>query len=200
MSPFYTSKMCNKKPLDNTACKVIAGLVFIALQLPIIPAQAQPIIQSLPDGNYYFCSLPPTSERLSEEELSVKLAQFDAICFQFRKQVNTVVGELYTHGAYGEDIICIEGIVNQNSVSGRAVAHFSYGVEYARENPKESIEWIKDYWSQKRVLSITDASYFDESDIPYAIIYQSAILNLKGFYPYNIGTELPPQSCLDKTK
>lgn len=199
MSLFYTSKLCNKKPHDNTAYKVIAGLAFIALQLPIIPAQAQPIIQTLSDGNYHLCSLPPTSERLSEEELSVKLEQFDAICFHFRKQVNTIVGELYTPGNYGEDIICIEGIINQNSVNGRAVAHFSYGVEYAQANPKESIESIKQYWSQKRVLSITDASYFDESDIPYAI-YQSALLNLNGFYRYNIGAELPPQSCLDKTK
>ena len=190
--------MCNKKPLDNTACQIIAGLACIALQLPIISAQAQPIIQSLPDGNYRFCSLPPTSERLTEEELHVKLAQSGAVCFHFRKQGNTMVGRLYTLEAYGEDSICLEGIVNQNSFSGRAVAYFFYEVDPTPANPIESIASIKDYWSQKRVLSITDASYFDESDIPYAI-YQSALLNLNGFYRYNVSTDLPPHSCLDKT-
>ncbi|MFB2974007.1 hypothetical protein ACE1CD_34010 [Aerosakkonema sp. BLCC-F183] len=103
----------------KTGQKIIATSVISAVlagsALPALSARgtgdaatAHYTIETLPNGNYSFCSQNTSSDGLQTSP-----------CFWFRKDGDRVVG--YYFYPYTESSICIEGKVNHNTVTGEAM-------------------------------------------------------------------------------
>lgn len=144
------------------------------------PTGSQLIIASLPDGNYRFCSDRSPSD----------VSRVSGVCFRFRKQDSDVVGEYYY--PYRGDSLCINGQVNGNTVTGQGVEPLSQNPELPLDLPKGD---ARADWSQEGWLEVGRAQLILRNEDPERIQYRSLIADLNGFYQYNAGTVLPPQSC-----
>jgi hypothetical protein len=83
-------------------------------------ALAQTSIQDLPNGNHRFCSNPPPSSVVSDEEFAAA-----GYCFVFRKTGNRVIGHFFDMSTYGEEGVCATGTLSGNTVTGEALQSFT---------------------------------------------------------------------------
>lgn len=150
---------------------------------------AQTSIQSLPNGNYRFCSNPPRSNVVSDREFLAA-----GHCFLFRKTGNRVVGNFFDMSTYGERGVCARGTVDGNSVTGEAVEVFpSEDLPMPAEPTFQGTKLMN--WDNKDYLRVARASYSENEGYVSSIYYRTAILKLGGFYRYNAGNQSPPTSC-----
>ena len=154
---------------DALAASIIAG-----------PTNRQFTVASLPDGNYRFCSDRPPEG----------INRVSGVCFRFRKQANTVIGDYYY--PYEGSSLCLNGRVNGNTVSGQAVERFPRGDNSPPEIPSDRS--LTD-WRQEGFLKVGQGVYVDDLNRPDAARYRSALLNLDAFYQYNAGVVSPPADC-----
>ncbi|MCL1471592.1 hypothetical protein [Argonema antarcticum] len=163
-------------------------LGFTIVQPNLQSIQSQPTISNLTDGNYRFCSEPPSLDRNFEEV---------GWCFIFRKTANRVVGEYFA--AQKEQTICITGVLNNNTVSGTGLENW-----YGWDKPV-SLEGIpeREWWDSPEIgggrlkasrLSIVSRSD-DANSYSAWIQYNSVLLNLNKFHRYTAGNRLPPVKC-----
>lgn len=145
-------------------------------------------ISSLPDGNYRFCSEPPTLDPNFQEA---------GWCFIFRKTGNRVIGNYFA--AQKEQTICITGVANNNTVTGIGL-EFWYGWDrpVSLEGIPETEWWdspeIGGGRLKARRLSIISRSN-DGNSYSAWIRYDSVQVNLNGFHRYSAGNKLPPGKC-----
>ena len=171
------------------------GTIFTAISLSlssVAPALAQTSIQSLPNGNYRFCSNPPPSSIVSDLEVLAA-----GHCFVFRKTGNRVVGDFVDMSAYGEINVCAVGTVSGNTIKGEALENL---LPEDRPLPVErKFQGITPRnWDNNGYLKVARASatYVQSEDyVLTSIRYRTALLNLDGFHRYNAGTRTPPTSC-----
>ena len=153
------------------------------------PAPDRNWISSLPDGNYRYWSKAP-AERIDEEELMFA----EGVLFRFSKRGNNVTG---IFSEIGGDAICVQGQVNQYTVSGIAVRIFpeatvlSAGEDFVSFLPGGRLKVRRgQQLPSNRFLPL------DGRRIPINIIrYNSALLDLSGLNQINAGTVLPPERC-----
>jgi hypothetical protein len=171
--------------------KVGTILSAIALSLSsVAPALAQTSIQSLPNGNYRFCSNLPPSSVVSDEEIIAA-----GHCFLFQKSGNRVVGYFSDMSTYGEVRVCATGVVSGNTVTGEAVDYIP-GEEIPVDSRFQGTRPVN--WDDSGYLKLARASAkYDSSEgyITTSIRYRTALLNLDSFHRYNAGTQSPPTSC-----
>ena len=169
------------------------GTIFTAIALSLSsvpPALALPSIQSLPNGNYRFCSNPPPSSVVSDEEILAA-----GHCFVFRKAGNRVVGYFSDMSTYGESRVCALGTVAGNTVTGEALEDFP--VDEIQLEPRFQGTTPQN-WDNNGYLKVGRATAkYDSSEgnVSTSIRYRTAVLDLDGFHRYNAGTQSPPTIC-----
>ena len=175
------------------ATPIIAASLISLVVLINPPARAEYINQSLRDGNYRFCSHPPQSKIVSDQDLL-----HAGYCFVFRKSGSQVVG--FFGVVPGDSLICVDGILDKNTVKGKALQPLLPG------NPPQELlnsvnrgsSWKN--WDGSGALkvargSVTNTYNPNQKYYQTVIQYSQAQLNLEDFYRYNAGDILPPKSC-----
>ena|SRR4028118_571249 len=169
------------------------GTILSAITLSlssIAPALAQTSIQSLPNGNYRFCSNPPPFSVVSDEGILAA-----SHCFLFQKSGNQVVGYFSDMSTYGEVRACITGTVNGNTVKGDALEYI-FDAEIPVAPRFKGARPVN--WDDNGYLKVANANATYNSDqvvVSTSIFYSTAVLNLNEFYRYNAGTQSPLTSC-----
>ena len=140
-------------------------------------APDQPMIGSLPDGNYRYWSGSTDNAVVSSQELLEK----GGVTFRFSKRGNNVAG---IFGYVDGEAICVQGQVNEDTVTGisvqnlRSASVISNGETFANFGPGGR-------------LQVRRGRQIDSTTVRYA----STLLNLEGLNQINAGTILPPQQC-----
>lgn len=152
-------------------------------------ALAQTSIQSLPNGNYRFCSNPPPDAVVDDIEILAA-----GHCFLFRKSGSQVVGYFWDMSTFGEIGVCAVGTVNGNVLTGEAYQYF-FDLEITPE-PKHQGTTPQN-WDDYGYLKVAGATanYTHGVVTETTIQYPTAILNLSDLYRYNAGSQAPPTSC-----
>lgn len=78
-------------------------------------SQEKTNIENLPDGNYRYCSEPPSDYNAAERGDDPDSYRW---CFDFSKLENKVVGEYIYWAPWDTPMICLEGIAKKNQVHG----------------------------------------------------------------------------------
>ncbi|MEW5856111.1 MAG: hypothetical protein AB1861_01795, partial [Cyanobacteriota bacterium] len=150
-------------------------------------------IQSLSNGNYTFCSKPPSG---TGNQQGVDLGH----CYVFSKKGNRLVGDLYDTKTLGEVTACVSGAVNNKTVSGEAIEIVG---DIGRQNtpPNSSGNKLVN-WDNQGYLKVARATVIGRLNSPgrnnvRKIRYRSALLNLNGFYRHN-QLKQAPTSCLNR--
>ncbi len=172
-----------------TPLKIIAIASSASTPTPT-PVQS---IQSLSNGNYTFCSKPPSG---TGNQQGVDLGH----CYVFSKKGNRLVGNLYDTKTLGEVTACVSGAVNKKTVSGEAIEIVG---DIGRQNPPANSSGTRLVnWDNQGYLKVARATVMGRLNSPGSnnvrrIRYRSALLNLNGFYRHNQLTKAPT-SCLSR--
>lgn len=152
-------------------------------------ALAQTSIQSLPNGNYRFCTNPPPKAIV--DDIDVRSGSH---CFLFRKLGDRVTGYLWDMSTSGEVRACTVGTVNGNVITGEAYEYF-FDTEITPEPKYQGT--TPQNWDDYGYLKVAGATarYTHGVVTETTIKYSTAILNISDFYRYNAGTQSPPTSC-----
>lgn len=155
------------------------------------------VIKNLVDGNYKLCTEPPTSKTSSGED-------WYGWCFIFRKTGNHVVG-IYTYWAPSDYArICISGRANGNTVSGSGYEILEGGSEPI--TPESTAIHLSrggvwdDWFEDGNNLRVGPNRLYSTGKYPrsyyYAwTIYDSAQLDLNGFYQRDLEKLILPEKC-----
>lgn len=153
-------------------------------------------IADLADGNYQFCTKPPSYQASSG--LDVK-----GWCFIFRKAGERAIG-IYTFWAPSDYAqICINGTAKGNTVSGSGYEIVEGGSEPITDVDitKLSRGGIWDNWNgEGNNLRVDIPHLYSTNKYPsggyYAWIrYESVQLDLSKFYQRDVGKLIPPKKC-----
>ena len=148
--------------------------------------KAQPKISSLSDGNYRFCDYPNN-----------QLKPSSGLCFIFHKTSENLVGLLYAQ-TYEDYNICIQGKVNNNTVSGIALEKEFFIKDKPTLDPKFRTSQLN-YLGLKKYLQVGNGiiytSFLERSGYSKKVKYSRALLNLNQFYHHNADTIDPPKNC-----
>lgn len=162
------------------AAIILAGFAFLAT-FARKPARAESI-ERLADGNYLFCSQPPTNRDGNQ--------WMRGMCFLFRKQSDRIAGNFFI--PYSEEGICIGGSLDNSTVSGEAMGYSgsdSPDTILASDSQGPSpVNWdVKGYLqvAEGSVSDITDSVLYEYSGWVH---YRRAVLNINGFHRYNEDT------------
>ncbi|MBW4576604.1 MAG: hypothetical protein KME08_15120 [Aphanothece sp. CMT-3BRIN-NPC111] len=164
---------------------VLVGSAGSALsaQVKPEPTNRQYTIESLPDGNYKFCSQTSSTKEMLTNP-----------CFWFGKQGDRVVGQYFY--PYTEASICIKGQVNKDTVTGQALENLWGLSEPPQPKSLKQKGNEKDSYLKVGLDKISKVSRSDVAgDYSAQAHYSSAILHLADFYPNNASNALPPQNC-----
>ena len=147
-----------------------------------ITAQIQPMVATLADGNYQFCSQPDTHNWQDGA----------GVCFVFQKFDRQVDG--YYGYPHSDNFICVKGQVEGDRITGEALEISWAGYEWT-DIPQSAFKWDLEgrlTLSQGNVVrTINDV----EGRINW-ILFRKASLNLGGFYQYSsLRMTPPPQLC-----
>jgi hypothetical protein len=155
-------------------------------------ALAQTSIQSLPDGNYRFCSNPPPANQVSDENLVNA-----GYCFVFSKRGNRVVGDYYDPKTLGEESVCVGGTIRNNTLSGQG-REFIGNIGRQSTPPNSNGNRLVN-WDNKGYLKVARATLVGPpGGIGTYARYRSALLNLNGFHRYNPTKGQPPRDCFNR--
>jgi len=158
----------------------------VGRQLAVTPnkitAQIQPMVATLADGNYQFCSQPDPHDWQDGA----------GVCFVFQKSDRQVEG--YYGYPHSDNFICIKGQVEDNRIIGKAL-EISWAGHKWTDIPQSAFTWDSSgrlTLSQGNIVrSINDV----EGRIDW-IAFRQAALNLNGFYQYSHPRMTPlPQLC-----
>lgn len=172
--------------MRKTTQTALAGLVLLMASFST-PASAKSSIQSLPDGNYRFCSNRPPSTQVSDLKAGY--------CFVFRKAGTRIVGNYFDSSTSGEDNVCVTGRFSNNSVTGEGL-QFSQGLPngMSKFSGSRLTNWDNSGYlkvAQGKLLRTNEQTGYSE------IHYRSAVLNLSKFSRHNAGTYAPPINCFN---
>lgn len=145
------------------------------------PNPTSPAIASLTDGNYRYATAQLPSSVVTDDEL----AEAGGFYFLFRKKGNKVIGNYAEIDS--ENVICIDGEINGNTVSGQAVEYSE--PPYKRATVINAGENFAT-WDKAAALKVRRGK-----DLGNKVQYSSALLDLSRFKRYNAGPQLPPTSC-----
>lgn len=146
--------------------------------------RAESKVQSLSDGNHLICDRQPANDFTTP-----------ALCFSFSKTGNRIVGYYYIQNMKYTDF-CIDGEVNNNTVSGQAF--------YSHRFPEEVVSIASGYQnSQLQDVTAFVAGESDRLKVARAraileqntIHFRSALLNLNGLSNYKPGKQSKLSSC-----
>lgn len=168
---------------------ILNAVLLLAVPFSIVGnAKPTDAIANLTDGNYRYCTEPPSLDRNFEE---------GGWCFIFRKSGNRVVGNYFA--AQKEQAICISGVLNNNTVSGTGLElWYGWDKPVSLEGIPESQWWDSPEIGGGRLRSnrLSIISRSDDANSYSAWIrYGSVQLNLNGFHRYSAGTRLAPFKC-----
>jgi hypothetical protein len=156
--------------------------VLVCKSISPVPTPAtpppRPPISELPDGNYRFWSGIPTAAQISDEEL---LKQ-GGVLFLFRKTGDRILGALSQIDA--EAGVCIEGVVNGNTVSGFATSFTPRKDVYTGDE-------FKTWGAPDGSLQVRRGKAIGGDRVKYT----SALLNLATYSRINVGRGQPPKEC-----
>lgn len=143
------------------------------------PRENSKPVEDLRDGNYRYCTSELPEAVVTDEELK----EVGGYCFLFRKEGNKVLGNLFE--LESDNIICLDGRVNGNAVSGVAAQDMA-------GNPAKVVSDTEDFapWDWEQNLKVRRGKVMGNK-----IKYYSALLDLNDFQRYNAGKELPPKTC-----
>ncbi|MBD1890889.1 hypothetical protein [Coleofasciculus sp. FACHB-SPT9] len=170
-------------------------ITAIASSTPTSTPTPTPVqsIQSLSNGNYTFCSKPPSG---TGNQQGVDLGH----CYVFGKKGNRLVGDLYDTKNLGEVTACVSGVVNKRTVSGEAIEIVG---DIGRQNiPPNSSGTRLVNWDNQGYLKVARATVIGRLNSPGSnnvrkVRYRSALLNLNGFYRHN-QLKQAPTNCLKR--
>lgn len=156
-------------------------------------APAQPSISSLSDGNYRYWNAGAANSIISNQDLQ---SNRNALTFTFRKQGDNITG-VFAQGFNRE--ICVQGKVNNNTVTGISVHRVSGARPISLGESFENFFSLSDRLKVRRgrQIAINDAPRIvDGRPSPIDVVrYDSTILNLEGLSRINAGSRLPPRRC-----
>jgi hypothetical protein len=178
-NPKYYQELLGFQDPDGFAAM---NAVLVCKSVTVVPrpptAPSRPPISELPDGNYRFWSGIPTVTQISDEEL---LKQ-GGIVFLFRKTGDRILGALSQIDA--EAGVCIEGVVNGNTVSGFATSF----------TPRKDVYTGDEF----KTWGVPDGSLQvrrGEVVADNLVKYTSSLLNLATYNRINVGQVQPPKQC-----
>jgi hypothetical protein len=172
--------MCNKK------FQQLLGLVVLSVGMFTNPSlvQSQPAptpIGNLANGKYQFCSQPKPNDWRDGA----------GVCLNFAKVGDRIDG--YYGYPHSDVFICIRGSSLNDTISGKALGVFG-ATNQPDEVPQNRLEWDVEKRLRlgrgKVIRSIRDRN--DRTDW---ILFQDALLNVKGLYRY-ITPKMTPASKL----
>lgn len=144
--------------------------------------QTQPMVATLADGNYQFCSQPDPHNWQDGA----------GVCFVFQKVARQVEG--YYGYPHSDNFICIKGKVDDNLITGEALEISWTGHEWT-DIPQSTFKWDLEgrlTLSQGSIIRTVDDV---EGQIDW-LLFRKAVLNLDGFYQYSSPRMTPPsQLC-----
>jgi hypothetical protein len=174
--------MCDKK------IQQLLGLVVLAVGIftNASPVQSQPAptaISTLANGDYQFCSEPKPNDWRDGA----------GVCLNFAKAGNRIDG--YYGYPHSDVFICIRGISLNNTITGRALGA-SWSSNEPGEFPQNRLEWDVEKRLRlgrgKIIRSIGDRE--NRTDW---ILFQDALLNVKGLYRYTTPKMTPASKLCD---
>jgi hypothetical protein len=145
-------------------------------------AQAQTLIEALPDGSYRFCQSIPSQTQPDVGD-----------CFLFQKTNNLVTGDFY-RASTGEGI-CITGAIEKNTISGGALEYLHQGNLPGAEDAGKGIDPRSDPLSLGGGELVNPSFSATQGSSAEGIRWRRALLVLDTFQQYNIETRQPPQQC-----
>ena len=153
---------------------------------------AQPMIGSLPDGNYRYWNGEPTDGIVSDDDLLASGER--TLVVRFRKQGNNFTG---IFGYVNDEAICVQGQINEDTVTGISVQKFpeitpiSTGETFSNFGATERLKVRRG-----RQLPSSEALVIEGRRVPINVVrYDSTILDLSGLNRINAGTQVPPRRC-----
>lgn len=148
---------------------------------------SQATIESLPDGNYRFCSNAAPSDGTES-----------GMCFRFQKTGDRAIGN-YQPANSAQASICIAGRINRNTINGEATDFSSPTSELLQLRPElqggNLVIW--DAASNTDHLKVSSGQALDreKADRLGSIHFRQAALDLSNFHQYSAGTIEPPAQC-----
>jgi hypothetical protein len=183
--------------MRKTAPKLLVSLV-LGTAIFSTPAQAQSPVESLPNGNYLFCSNPPTTNQVSNERM-----ENAGHCFIFRKSGNSIVGRYYDAETYGEVNLCLSGTLSNSTLTGEGVELIGSLGRQSTPPSEEGLQLVN--WDNQSYLRVARARVirrYEPSDRDVlrpgsrTVHYRRALLNLSGFHRYKLAEGVPPTTCM----
>ncbi|PZO22951.1 MAG: hypothetical protein DCF25_01500 [Leptolyngbya foveolarum] len=155
-----------------------------------VPTPPQSLISSLPDGNYRYWNGRPSGAIVTDDELLAK----GGVTFTFSKKGRDVVG---VFGYVDGRAICVQGQVNENTVTGISVesnagaSPMSTGETFEQFGPGAFLKVRRG-----RQLPSNSAIIVEGRRVPIDVVrYDSTLLDLRGLTRINAGTSVPPRRC-----
>lgn len=174
---------------------MLLSLSFFVVIGSSLNAMSQPAtlnFNTLPNGNYRFCSQPSRSGAVSPP------GEVVGNCFLFRKQGNRVVGRYYDTRTFGEVSVCLSGSLGGVQGTNRFLAQGleSIGGIGRQQIPANATGERLVNWDKEGILQVSGAETFGKvTEGGRPVRYRQAILDLKRLYRLNAGSILPPTSC-----
>ncbi|MBD2054486.1 hypothetical protein H6F88_00280 [Oculatella sp. FACHB-28] len=171
-----------------TSTSTLASLIVVMVS-PGISASTNASIQGLPNGNYRFCSNPPSTQVSDQELLEA------GYCFLFRKTGSQIVGSYFNPSLSTEDAVCVTGQASNGIISGEGL-QLSQGLPNGMSDfaGVRLTNW--DEWGYLSVASATVLGTYEQTGYSQ-IHHRQAVLDLSNFYRYNAGIYLPPTDCFN---
>lgn len=153
-------------------------------------------IESLPDGNYRFCSNSAPSDGTES-----------GMCFRFQKTGDRVIGN-YQPANSTQASVCMAGRINRSTINGEATDFSSPTSELLQLRPElqggDLVIW--DAANATDYLKVSSGQALDQeeadqktasavADRPGAIRFRQASLDLSSFHQYSAGSIEPPTQC-----
>lgn len=150
-------------------------------------------IETLPDGNYRFCS-----------EAALGDGREAGMCFRFQKTGDRIIGN-YQPANSPQASLCLAGRVNRNIINGEATDFSSPTAEPLQLRPElqggNLVNWNSA--GTTRYLKVGSGQAIEPNQATQAnsgkpvgsIRFRQASLDLSSFHQYSTGTIEPPGSC-----
>ena len=146
-------------------------------------------IQSLPNGDYRFCSKSPSADTGNGDT---------GYCYVFNKRGNRLVGDFYDSRTLGEVSACVSGTLNNKTVRGEAIE--LVGDIGNRNIPPNSRGNRLVNWDSQGYLKVARATQIGRNATTGSrkIRYRDAVLKLDGFYRYSQSAKGAPTNCINR--
>lgn len=149
-------------------------------------------IETLPDGNYRFCSESASGD-----------GSESGMCFRFQKMGDRIIGN-YQPANSPQASLCLAGRVNRNIINGEAIDFSSPTAEPLQLRPElqggNLVNWNSA--GSTRYLKVASGQAIEPKHLAQAhsqpvgsIRFRQASLDLSSFHQYSTGAIEPPANC-----